>query len=73
MKQENTDGMNERVIIPAYQRAFLSRIISIPSVGGYPEEGAPYGVEPRRVLQVFLDEARENGLGQELKAKELDG
>ena len=61
MKQENTDGMNERVIIPAYQRAFLSRIISIPSVGGYPEEGAPYGVEPRRVLQVFLDEARENG------------
>lgn len=45
----------------AYQREFLSKIIAVPSVGGYPEDGAPYGREPRRVLQLFLDEARRKG------------
>ena len=53
--------MSDMAFLFAYQREFLSRIISIPSVGGFPEEGAPYGAEPRRVLQVFLDEAKENG------------
>ena len=44
-----------------YQRDFLSSIISVASVGGHPEEGAPYGAAPRRVLQIFLDEARKKG------------
>ena len=53
--------MSDRFSLSAYQKEFLSRIISIPSVGGPPEEGAPYGREARRVLQSFLDEAGERG------------
>ena len=53
--------MNDRISLSVYQSEFLSKIIAIPSVGGLPEEGAPYGREPRRVLQTFLDEAREKG------------
>ena len=50
-----------RLSLSEYQREFLSKIIAIPSVGGTPEEGAPYGREPRRVLQTFLDEAGKKG------------
>ena len=53
--------MNDKISLSVSQREFLSKIIAIPSVGGLPEEGAPYGVEPRRVLQTFLDEAEEKG------------
>ena len=45
----------------SYERKFLSDIIAIPSVGGDPEPGCPYGKESRRVLQFFLDEAASNG------------
>jgi succinyl-diaminopimelate desuccinylase len=38
-----------------------TRIIAIPSVGGLPEEGAPYGRIPREVLRAFLDEAKAKG------------
>lgn len=44
-----------------YQKEFLSRIIEVPSQGGFPEEGAPYGKAAREVLDVFLDEARSKG------------
>ena len=44
-----------------YQKSFLAKIISVPSVGGVPEEGAPYGKKPREVLDVFLAEAKDNG------------
>ena len=50
-----------RISLTEYQRDFLSRIIAIPSVGGTSEEGAPYGREPRLVLQTFLDEAKAKG------------
>ena len=53
--------MDDRISLSEYQRAFLSRIIAIPSVGGTSEEGAPYGREPRKVLQTFLDEAKAKG------------
>ena len=53
--------MNDKISLSVSQSEFLSKIIAIPSVGGLPEEGAPYGVEPRRVLQTFLDEAEEKG------------
>lgn len=53
--------MSEKISLSAYQREFLSKIISIPSAGGVPEEGAPYGREHRSVLQAFLDEAEEKG------------
>ena len=44
-----------------YQKEFLEKIISIPSVGGIQEEGAPYGRQPKEVLDVFLAEAERNG------------
>ncbi len=53
--------MSDSISLSAYQREFISKIIAIPSVGGLPEEGAPYGREARRVLQSFLDEAGEKG------------
>ena len=53
--------MEKNKSLSAYQREFLSKIIAIPSVGGEPEEGCPYGREPKRVLQTFLDEAKEKG------------
>ena len=53
--------MKDMTALSQYQREFLERIISIPSVGGSPEEGAPYGAQPKRVLQTFLDEARQKG------------
>ena len=53
--------MKDRISLSSYQREFLAKIIAIPSMGGYPEEGAPYGKELRRVLQTFLDEAKAKG------------
>lgn len=53
--------MSGKTSLSAYQRGFISKIIAIPSVGGLPEEGAPYGRDARRVLQSFLDEAEEKG------------
>lgn len=47
--------------ISSYQKDFLSKLISIPSVGGNPEEGAPYGKEPREALSFFLQEASKAG------------
>jgi len=44
-----------------YQKEFLTKLISIPSVGGEPEDGAPYGAVPRHVLDWFLGKAREAG------------
>ena len=53
--------MKDRISLSTYQKEFLSRSIAIPSVGGHPEEGAPYGRKPREVLQAFLDEAKAKG------------
>ena len=53
--------IKDRISLTEYQREFLSRIIAIPSVGGAPAEGAPYGRESRLILQTFLAEAREKG------------
>lgn len=47
--------------LTTYQRDFLTKLISIPSVGGEPEDGAPYGKAPREALDFFLEEAREAG------------
>ena len=54
-------NMEDRISLTEYQREFLSRIIAIPSIGGVPEEGAPYGRASRVVLQTFLDEAKAKG------------
>ena len=43
------------------QVKFISDIISVKSVGADPIPGAPYGAESRRVLDVFLNKAREMG------------
>ncbi len=53
--------MKDRMSLTAYQKEFLSGIISIPSMAGHPEDGAPYGRKPREVLQAFLDEANAKG------------
>ncbi|MBQ9606818.1 MAG: M20/M25/M40 family metallo-hydrolase, partial [Lachnospiraceae bacterium] len=53
--------LKDRVSLTEYQREFLSRIIAIQSIGGVPEEGAPYGRKSRLVLQTFLDEAKAKG------------
>ena len=53
--------MKNSTLLSAYRREFISRIIVIPSVGGLPKEGAPYGRNPREVLRVFLDEAKAKG------------
>ena len=53
--------MKNSTLLSVYQREFISRIIAIPSVGGLPEEGAPYGRIPREVLRAFLDEAKAKG------------
>ena len=53
--------MKERNSLSEYQKEFLARIIGIPSVGGDPSEGAPYGEKAREVLRVFLDEAKAKG------------
>ena len=47
--------------LTSYQTEFLNRILSIPSVGSEPEEGAPYGRRSREVLEVFLEEAGKAG------------
>ncbi|MBO4459140.1 MAG: Sapep family Mn(2+)-dependent dipeptidase [Clostridiales bacterium] len=44
-----------------YEKEFLKKLISIKSVGGTAEPGAPYGKEPREALDYFLDEARKSG------------
>lgn len=47
--------------LTSYQKDFLSKLISIKSVGGEPSEGAPYGKVPREALDFFLGEASKNG------------
>lgn len=54
----NFDG---EVMLTDYQKDFLGKIISVPSVGGMAEENAPYGKKAREVLDVFLAEAGKNG------------
>lgn len=44
-----------------YQKDFLTKLISIKSVGGEASEGAPYGREPREALDYFLNEAQKAG------------
>ena len=61
MMRESGIVQDDMISISEYQKEFLSRIIAIPSVGGAPEEGAPYGREPRSVLQIFLNEAEARG------------
>ena len=53
--------MKDVISLSTYQREFLSKIISIQSVGSDAEEDAPYGRNARKVLQLFLDEAERNG------------
>ncbi len=48
-------------MLTKYQKDFLAKIISVPSVGGSPEEGAPYGKKPKEVLDLFLAEAKNSG------------
>ena len=47
--------------LSTYQKEFLTKLIAIPSVGGEPEEGAPYGALPRKALSFFLEEAEKAG------------
>lgn len=47
--------------LSSYQKRFLTDLIAIPSVGGTPEEGAPYGKVPRQALTFFLSEAEKAG------------
>ena len=47
--------------LTTYENEFIANLLSIPSVGGDPEEGAPYGKMPRKALQFFLDEAQKEG------------
>lgn len=47
--------------LTSYQKDFLTRLITIPSVGGSPEEDAPYGAIPKLALSYFLDEAASFG------------
>ena len=47
--------------LTSYQKEFLTKLISIPSVGGEAEEGAPYGAVPREALSFFLKEAEKAG------------
>lgn len=44
-----------------YMKEFLTNLIAIPSTGGDPEEGAPYGKKPREALDFFLKEAQKAG------------
>lgn len=48
-------------MLTAFQKDFLEKIIRVPSVGGDPEEKAPYGKKAREVLDVFLAEAEKQG------------
>ena len=47
--------------LSTFEYGFLSDIIAIPSVGGTPEPGCPYGRKSREVLSFFLKTAEENG------------
>ena len=47
--------------LTSYQKEFLEKLIAIPSVGGSPEPGAPYGKMPRKALDFFLEEASKAG------------
>ena len=47
--------------LSAYEISFLSSLLSIPSVGAAPSDGAPYGEMSRKALQFFLDEAEKEG------------
>ncbi|SCW28722.1 succinyl-diaminopimelate desuccinylase [Ruminococcaceae bacterium YRB3002] len=44
-----------------YESSFVSKIIAIPSVGGSPEPGMPYGKAPHDALITFLKEAEAEG------------
>ncbi|MCQ2516207.1 MAG: Sapep family Mn(2+)-dependent dipeptidase [Saccharofermentans sp.] len=45
----------------AYQTEFLSKLLSIPSVGGDSLDAAPYGHKPLEALDFFLNKASEAG------------
>ncbi|MCR4669981.1 MAG: Sapep family Mn(2+)-dependent dipeptidase [Saccharofermentans sp.] len=48
-------------MLSQYEKDFLKTLISIKSVGGNAEPGAPYGREPKRALDYFLKEAGTKG------------
>ena len=47
--------------LTSYQKDFLTKLISVKSVGGEPSEGAPYGKDSRQALDFFLTEASKAG------------
>ena len=49
------------MLLDDYEKDFLERLIAIPSVGGAPSEGRPYGDKPYDALTFFLDEAGKEG------------
>ena len=55
MLSHNIDSMKDDLV------AALQESLRIPSVGGEPEEGAPFGAGPRRSLDWTLDFARKMG------------
>ena len=48
---------------------FLEKLIAVPSLKGEPNEGAPFGVETRKALDLFLAHAETLGF----RTKNLDG
>ena len=41
----------------------IGRLVAVPSIEGEPEEDAPFGKEPKKVLELGLKIAEELGLG----------
>ena len=41
----------------------IARLVAVPSIEGEPEEGAPFGKEPKKALELGLEIAEELGLG----------
>ena len=44
---------------------FLAELVAVPSVQGEAEEGAPFGKEPKRALEIMLEKCRESGFNVE--------
>ena len=40
----------------------IGRLVAVPSIEGEPEEGAPFGIEPKKALEKGLEIASELGL-----------
>ena len=54
--------MNQQTVtLTPFHKEFLEKIIRVPSVGGTPEKNAPYGEAVRKVLDLFLTEAKKYG------------